>query len=240
MDMVAAYMAATGRWVDVEALVAPVFTPVPEEGTGPDGPVACAAHAPGAAGDMRLPFALAARLGASWLRAEAAIRAGDAGVAEKRLVDAKTTRAQMAPWAKTLPPWQAGFWDARAEALLARARGGTKPTAEATKKILASLGELARLESERPISGPAFFEPPTETLGHTLLAAGRPKDALTQFERDLEQRPNRAVALLGAARAAKAAGDPSTARARYAALLELWHDADPTLAALAEAREGAK
>jgi hypothetical protein len=131
-------------------------------------------------------------------------------------------------------------WAALEEALSARANGGAKPAPDAAKKIVADLEELVRLDDERPIAGPAFFEPARETLGGVHLASGRASDALALYERDIEQRPNRAVALLGAARAAKATGDAALARARYAALVELWRDADADLPALAEAREGAR
>ena len=44
---------------------------------------------------------------------------------------------------------------------------------------------------------------------------------------------------LGAARAAKAAGDAKKARERYGALAELWKDADADLPELAEVKAGA-
>lgn len=238
-DIVADYVVVTGRWSEVEALVAPVFAAMPDEGSDA-AHVACAAHAPAAGGEVRMPYALFARLFANVLRAEAAIRAGDKDTAEKRIADLKAVRAQMAPWAKSLAPSFSKRWDAIDEMLGARARAGAKPTADATKKVLAAIEHLVKLEEERPISGPAFLETPRELMANALVAAGRPKDALVHFDKDLDQRPNRAVALLGAARAAKAAGDAATARARYAALADLWRDADPTLAALAEVRDGAK
>ena len=61
----------------------------------------------------------------------------------------------------------------------------------------------------------------------------------SRFEAVLEARPNRALALLGAARAAKAAGDAQKARAHYGALAELWKDADVDLPELAEVKAGA-
>jgi hypothetical protein len=78
-----------------------------------------------------------------------------------------------------------------------------------------------------------------ELLGEALLAAGKPKEALAQFEGVLDARPNRALALLGAARAAKAAGEGAKAQAHYATLAELWKDADADLPDLAEVKAGA-
>jgi hypothetical protein len=46
--------------------------------------------------------------------------------------------------------------------------------------------------------------------------------------------------MLGAARAAKAAGDSARAQRHYAALAELWNEADTGVAALAEVRAGAR
>jgi hypothetical protein len=213
---------------------------MPDESTATGGAVACAAHAPGGSGSLRMPVALFARLVADVVRAEAALRAGDANAVDKRVADMRAVRAQMAPWAKMQPPTFAGRWEAIDQALLARAHAGAKPTADAAKKSLAAIEHLVRIDDERPMSGPAWLEPSRETFANALLASGRAKDALAEYERDLDQRPNRAPALLGAARAAKAAGDTALARARYAALVELWRDADAGLPALAEARDGAK
>jgi hypothetical protein len=242
-DMVADYALVTGRWSDVESLVAPVFAPVQDEGGGGGGgAVACAAHAPGTGGDVRPPYALFARMYADALRAEAAIRAGDKSTAEKRVADMKAVHEQMAPWMKMLPPTAAKQWDAHEASLLARAHGAAKPTPADAKKIIESLELFVKVEDERPIAGPPFVEPPRELLASALLAAGRAKDAYAIAERALEQRPNRALAVLGAARAAKAAGDLATSRARYGALVDLWSGADAGLdaATLTEAREGAK
>jgi Tfp pilus assembly protein PilF len=82
-------------------------------------------------------------------------------------------------------------------------------------------------------------QPSRELLGEARLAAGEPKEALVQFEKVLHARPRRALSLLGAARAAKAAGDAEKARARYRELAELWKDADPDVPELAEVKAGA-
>jgi hypothetical protein len=235
IDMVSDYAITTGRWADVEALVAPVFAPVIDEG-GAGGAVACASHAPSAGGEVRLPYALYARMSADALRAEAAIRAGDKKTAEARVTDMRAVRAQITPWMKMLPPSTAKRWDVKEESLLARARAGAMKTPAEQKSVIDSLQRWVASDDERPVAGPPFGEPPRETLGNALLAAGKSKEALAVFERNLEQRPNRALALLGSARAAKASGDAALARTRYAALLELWSDAD----AGAEVHDGAK
>jgi len=239
VDMVVDYVTQTGRWGDVEALVAPVMAPALDEGTEGTGPIACAAHAPGAGGEVRLPGALVARLVANALRAEVAIRAGDEATAVKRVADTKAVRGQMAPWSKMFPPDFTARMDAKAEVLLARAHAGAKPGAAAQKKVIDALEKLAQLEVGKAIAGPVAERTTREVLGATLMTAGKPKEALSQLEKDLEARPNRALALLGAARAAKAAGEAEKARGHYAALAELWSGADADLPGLAEVRAGA-
>ena len=82
---------------------------------------------------------------------------------------------------------------------------------------------IAVVETMRLPNGAANpVKPPYELYGELLLALGRPADAAEKFERSLLRMPNRARSLLGAARAAAAAGDAATARDRYHTLLEFW------------------
>jgi len=229
----------TGRWGEVESLVAPVFAPAFDEGGGSgggEGKVACSMHAPGARGDVRLPSVLWARLAAQELRAEAAIHARDEGLAVKRVADMKSVRAQMAPWAAMLSPAFVARHEAIVDALLARARAAANPSAASRKKATDALVRLETLESTESSGSPAFEWPASEALGDELLGDGHAKEALAAFERDLQAHPKRALGLLGAARAAKASGDANKARQMYATLGSLWGDADADLPALAEVR----
>ena len=235
--MVTNYVSQTGRWGEVEARMAPVLAPAFDEGSTA-GQVACAMHAPGGKGTSRPPTVLIDRLDADFFRAEAAIRLGDEATAVKRLADARAVRAQMAPWQKALSAdWFKG-WDEYGETLLARAHAA-KPSAAAQKKAIEALESYIKQRPGGSDSGPAMKRTVRELLGEALLAAGKPKEALAQFEKVLYARPNRALALLGAARAAKAAGDAQKARAHYGALAELWKDADADLPELAEVKAGA-
>jgi hypothetical protein len=56
----------------------------------------------------------------------------------------------------------------------------------------------------------------------------------------LEVHTRHAPALLGAARAAKAAADGAKAKTYYAMLAEQWRDADANLPAMSEVRTGAR
>ena len=67
----------------------------------------------------------------------------------------------------------------------------------------------------------------------------RPHGAAAHRVPALARNPNLSRALLGAARAAEKAGDPETARERYATLAAQWKAADPEVPALDEVRRGA-
>ena len=63
--------------------------------------------------------------------------------------------------------------------------------------------------------------PAREMLGDILFDSGRPKDALSEYERDLQLSPNRFDGLYDAGMAAEAAGDKTKARQYYATLLKV-------------------
>jgi tetratricopeptide (TPR) repeat protein len=239
-DIARNYLAQTGRWAEAEALAAPLLAPIRGEGTGAGGPPACAEHAPGGSGEERPPFVHIARIGAHTMRAEAALRTGDAAAAEARANDIAAVVEQMKPWAKTgrmsrsatISTAYAG--EIRARAGLLRAR-----TPETEKQALDAIAQSVQLTDPIPISGPAFSLTARERLAEALLTAGKPAEALAEYERVVEARPNRALSLLGAARAARASGDTAKERAHYRALADLWTDADADLPVLAEVRAGA-
>jgi tetratricopeptide (TPR) repeat protein len=230
-DEIAAYVMHTERWKEADELLAPVFAPTSDEPAAA-GSMACAAHAPGGSGAFRPPLALFARLIGHAVRAEAALQMGDVATAKKRVADHKAVRAQIAPWAKTLPPGMIAGWEAREATLFARADATTK----GAKPALDALERAARVADERPMSGPLWLPPARATLASVLLAAGKSKEALAEYERVLEVHTRHAPALLGAARAAKAAGDGAKAKTYAALLSEQWRDADPDLPALSEVR----
>jgi tetratricopeptide (TPR) repeat protein len=110
---------------------------------------------------------------------------------------------------------------------------------ERPEEAVVRLTAAAELEATMPPpSGPP--EPPKpahELLGETLLDLGRPTEAAEAFAASLRRTPRRPASLLGAARAAQAAGDAKEARRLAAELSTIWHAADPDhpgLAALGE------
>ena len=236
-DVARNYLAQTGRWADADALTAPLLAVIRGEGVEGKGPVACAEHAPGGGGEERGPYVLMARVFAHGMRAEAALHTGDAAAAEARGQDIGRVIEQMAPWAKSRARWQA-IAAAYAAEIKARAALLRERTAETEKGALDAIAQSVQLTDTSPISGPAFDLTPRERRAEALLAAGKPAEALAEYERVVESRPKRALSLLGAARAARAAGDPAKERAHYQALADLWRDADPDLPVLAEVRAG--
>lgn len=75
--------------------------------------------------------------------------------------------------------------------------------------------------TEKSIVSPGRLIPARELLGELLLEANRPAEALAAFEASQQREPNRFRGYLGAARAAKAAGDAAKARGNYEKLLAL-------------------
>jgi len=88
---------------------------------------------------------------------------------------------------------------------------------------VALMREAAELEASTPkhavTPGPTL--PAGELLGDLLMEQGRPGEALAAYRRSLDLCPRRFNGLLGAARAARAAGEPSVAAAFYRELLEV-------------------
>ena len=76
-----------------------------------------------------------------------------------------------------------------------------------------------------------------ELLGEYLLEIGRPVAAEAAFAQSLQNAPNRYRSFLGAARAARAAGDVPKARGYYRKLLTLTLKADSRSREISEARE---
>ncbi len=70
--------------------------------------------------------------------------------------------------------------------------------------------------SRAPVGPPSTLRV-EELLGQARLKAGRPREAIAAYERALQLTPNRSNALLGLARARRAAGDNQGAAEAYVA-----------------------
>lgn len=86
---------------------------------------------------------------------------------------------------------------------------------------VAAMREAVELEESTPKHAvtPAPTLPAAELLGDMLLAQGKPADALAAYQRSLTGYPRRFNSLLGAARAARQAGNDALARAMYEQLI---------------------
>jgi hypothetical protein len=66
-------------------------------------------------------------------------------------------------------------------------------------------------------------KPTHELLGEMLLAAGRPREARSEFERTLAKYPKRTLSLRGLARASAQSGDAAAAQQALDDLKSFWH-----------------
>ena len=102
--------------------------------------------------------------------------------------------------------------------------------------------EAVSLERALPFryGPPRIVKPTAEMLGDILLKLDRAEEAVAAYQDQLSRTPHRTVALLGLARAAKAAGDSAEASNAYRQLTQIWHAANHDVPGYAEAIEGAK
>ena len=96
--------------------------------------------------------------------------------------------------------------------------------------------QAAVVESSLPFEfgPPVPVKPVNEQVGEMLMDLRRPKEAMEAFELSLKRNPKRALSLLGLARAATLAKDPTTAQRAYSELRDIWKKADKTLPELKE------
>ena len=101
------------------------------------------------------------------------------------------------------------------------------------------LDQAIELEEQLPPpSGPPRLIKPTHELyGEILLFMNKPAEAQRHFEQALVWHTNRARSLIGLGRAAARNGETNTARVAYTTLLNIWHEADPDLPELDEAKQ---
>jgi tetratricopeptide (TPR) repeat protein len=104
---------------------------------------------------------------------------------------------------------------------------------------ITAMREATAIEEElgKPPGPPAAYKPPHELFGEILLQAGKPAEAAALFNKNLLLHPNRALSMLGRARAEAAQGEKLAARATYTRFLEIWQHADDNLPEIREARE---
>jgi tetratricopeptide (TPR) repeat protein len=236
--LIASLDAKLAGLTDVEDLLAPISTPLPVEPGDSSGSLGCEQHAPGGKLPGRPPFGLMSLSIGHLTRAEAAMRRGDEAGVQRALEGEPALDRAMAAWTSIAQP---GYFDRRKDrraSLVAVARAvHTRREADVAAAIAALKKQIAG--DDQASSGPAFETPAQQLLGELQLTFGHSKDALEAFEKVLHEHPRSSQALLGAARSAKALDDAARATGYYATLADLWSQADATLPALAEVRQGA-
>jgi Tfp pilus assembly protein PilF len=150
-----------------------------------------------------------------WARAIGAARSGDVNAAESAL---KRLDQLIAEGAKRGRNRAGSGSDEKpvdvqeAEAWLAFAKGQTQDALTALR---------AAADHEDKNGGEGVGVPAREMLADLLLELKHPAEALAEYKANLQTAPNRFDGLLGAARAAQAAGNASAAQSYYAKLSEI-------------------
>jgi hypothetical protein len=117
------------------------------------------------------------------------------------------------------------------EAWAAHAEGNSDKAVE----LMTASAELEASTQKHPVT-PGAILPTYELLGDLLLELEQPGEALAAYETSLEIWPGRFNSMLGAARAAAAAGDDERAGSYYSSLLELASEPGSDRPVLEEAR----
>lgn len=136
------------------------------------------------------------------------------------------------------PPAGNYDWAGRVEALRLAAAGWlafAERRPDEAVRLLTAAAEKEETVGKHPVT-PGAILPARELLGDLLLELERPQEALAAYETALADAPRRFNGLLGAARAARASGNPDEAAKYYGALVELAGGSTARRAALAEAR----
>jgi hypothetical protein len=156
-------------------------------------------------------------------RALGAARGGDTAAARAAVGALSAIDDDLA--ARHVPIWSATVHAQRlaASAWLALATGDTAGAVN----LAAQAADLEDATEKHPVT-PGAILPARELQGDLLLQLGRPADALAAYRASLVHAPRRARSLLGATRAADAAGDRAAARGYRQQFLALRRHADAT------------
>ena len=162
----------------------------------------------------------------------AALNQGQMSTAETALLSLQTISRQTS--AKDEQARMTGYVTIMAnslEAAILQRKGQTEQALALAAKAIADFDAMPF-----DFGPPATIKPPHELRGELLLAAGKPADALVDFDLALKAAPYRAQAMLGRVHALQQSGDLAGAVKAAAALLQVWHRADANLADLSKLR----
>jgi hypothetical protein len=132
-----------------------------------------------------------------------------------------------------------GYWVEQIEIQAELLRGLSLLADGKSAEAIEILKGAARREdaTEKHVVTPGPLLPAREILGDVLLEAGKRGEALREYEAVMAKEPNRYRATLGAARAARLAGEAEKARLYFTQLVELGKSADMQRDSLLEARQ---
>jgi tetratricopeptide (TPR) repeat protein len=220
-SMAAAFVVDTARWDQATAVTVPLAAPAGNATTPPSSGV-----------KSYQALTALAQTPALFARGLADAMQG-APEAQQFLAELRTIHAQLPdkevfgmPMGKILEV------QALEIAAVASAAQGNLDTAITTMQNAVTLEETM----PPPPGPPLVIKPAHELLGEILLQAQRPADAAQQFATALYRHPNRARALLGAARAATQRGERTQAVDAYTQLLQQWQPGDVPLSERQEAQ----
>lgn len=151
-----------------------------------------------------------------------------ANVEVKRLTELRDAAAEM----------RLSYWADQIDIQIEVVRGLTAFAESKRDEGIALLRRAADREDAvaKSVVTPGPIVPAREMLATALERRGKPADALAEFEKVLEQQPNRYRAIAGAAHSAKRAGNEQKAIYYSKRLLELTEHADSPRPEIAEAR----
>lgn len=222
-EMAAAFVVETERW----DLVKKLFR---SGGDSEDAMAGHAMHAGPTSGRNRRSEMLPILM-----RGLAAAKASSPAAAQdtaKSIAELQTIRKQLSDAGDAYAAKSAEIMELEIGAASAAAKSNYTEAIDMMKRATAIEEEMS------PPSGPpGLIKPSHELFGEILLSANRPKEAAQQFEKALLRQPNRARSLLGAARAAAAAGDTKAALEAYSKVVKQWNQADANLPERREAQD---
>jgi tetratricopeptide (TPR) repeat protein len=159
----------------------------------------------------------------------AALNRGDRKEAERRLESLRQMRGRTTESGRRTEHPHVYAGDAQALDIMEKELTALLLVADGnTSSALDLMAQAAKIEDRMPFEfgPPVPPKPAHELLGEILLQLGRAPEAHRQFEIALQRAPQRALSMLGLARASTQMGDKPAARQIYADLLAMWQHAD--------------
>jgi len=153
---------------------------------------------------------------------------GIGAAATKDAAQARTEAARLLKLRDVATELKIGYWAGQIEIQSEVVRGLATIAEGKTDEGIEILRQAAAREdaTEKHVVTPGPLLPAREVLASALLDAGKPADALREYETVLTKEPNRLRATGGAGLAAERSGDKQKARLHYAKVLELTATAD--------------